>query len=258
MPYVCYWQSRSAIDVIFPDFIKRIFEDASSSFVRYNLSFLYAGELRILAIIGLAFLGYKALAYIIKMQKDKRVLKSITLKMSISRFLRKRQHPILISIWTRCFTSLHNQKQMLLCSKIWTDLTKADIFEKLREINYLLNNGIHGHSNHDEELEQSKPIRFLYLLKDDIFVSKDRTKFFDFIIPIVPFMDGSNSVDQFMLKLSDDTTEFDKHFLKDLSLYVDDMRLLNNIINEYRVYQGKLQQGTTKFKWEMNGQIPTN
>jgi hypothetical protein len=234
-----------SIYVIFPDFIKRIFEDASSSFVRYNLSFLYAGELRILAIIGLAFLGYKALAYIIKMQKDKRVLKSIKLKdVNFEIFEEK----------TSSYFDKYMDEVLYLFAQseanvvVFEDLDRFDdvyIFEKLREINYLLNNGIHGHSNHDEELEQSKPIRFLYLLKDDIFVSKDRTKFFDFIIPIVPFMDGSNSVDQFMLKLSDDTTEFDKHFLKDLSLYVDDMRLLNNIINEYRVYKGKLQQGTT-------------
>ena len=31
-----------------------------------------------------------------------------------------------------------------------------------------------------------------------MFTSKDRTKFFDFIIPIVPVVDGSNSFDQFL------------------------------------------------------------
>ncbi|MFR2452271.1 hypothetical protein [Faecalibacillus intestinalis] len=31
------------------------------------------------------------------------------------------------------------------------------------------------------------------LLKDDTFISKDRTKFFDFIIPVIPVVDSSNS-----------------------------------------------------------------
>ncbi|MBD5160793.1 MAG: hypothetical protein HDT14_01985 [Oscillibacter sp.] len=30
------------------------------------------------------------------------------------------------------------------------------------------------------------PLRFFYLLRDDIFDTKDRTKFFDYIVPVVP------------------------------------------------------------------------
>lgn len=56
------------------------------------------------------------------------------------------------------------------------------IFVKLREINTLINN--------KRKKEKKVPIRFFYLLRDDIFISKDRTKFFDFIIPIVPVIDA--------------------------------------------------------------------
>jgi len=105
------------------------------------------------------------------------------------------------------------------------------IFEKLREINTLVNN------------KKKEPIRFFYLLRDDTFVSKDRTKFFDFIVPIVPVIDGSNSYDKFIehFKQGGIFELFDENFLQGLSLYVDDMRVLKNIYNEFVVYQNLIQ-----------------
>ena len=94
-----------------------------------------------------------------------------------------------------------------------------------------------------------KPLRFFYLLRDDIFVSKDRTKFFDFVIPIVPVMDSSNSYEQFLkhLKAGNLLEKFDPSFLQSLSLYVDDMRILKNIYNEFVVYIHRLN--TTELDW---------
>lgn len=44
------------------------------------------------------------------------------------------------------------------------------IFQRLREVNMLVNN---------RRMREGKTVlRFFYLLRDDIFVSKDRTKFF--------------------------------------------------------------------------------
>ncbi len=81
-----------------------------------------------------------------------------------------------------------------------------------------------------------------YLLRDDIFVNKDRTKFFDFILPVVPVLDSSNAYDQ--IKEHFETggifTKFDDKFLRGLSLYIDDMRVLKNIYNEFMVYYNKL------------------
>ncbi|EIW15711.1 MULTISPECIES: hypothetical protein [Pelosinus] len=105
------------------------------------------------------------------------------------------------------------------------------IFEKLREINYLINK------------KSNKIIRFFYILRDDVFTSKDRTKFFDFIIPIVPVIDGSNSYDQFIdhFKQGGILDTFDLSFLQGLSLYIDDMRILKNIYNEYVIYYKRIQ-----------------
>ena len=51
--------------------------------------------------------------------------------------------------------------------------------------------------------ENKPPLRFFYLLRDDIFISKDRTKFFDYILPAVPIVDSSNSYDQFISHFED-------------------------------------------------------
>lgn len=103
------------------------------------------------------------------------------------------------------------------------------IFEKLREINGLLN-------------KNTKKIRFFYLIRDDLFISKDRTKFFDFIIPIVPVMDSSNSYDQFIehLQKGNLIKQLDNGFLQGLSLYIDDMRILKNIYNEFVIYNHRI------------------
>lgn len=108
------------------------------------------------------------------------------------------------------------------------------IFERLREVNTLV--------NLQRNNEGRSPIRFLYLLRDDIFISKDRTKFFDYIVPVVPVVDSSNSYDQFIshFKVGDIYEKFDKNFLQGISLYIDDMRLLKNIYNEFTVYYNRL------------------
>ena len=68
------------------------------------------------------------------------------------------------------------------------------------------------------------------------------TKFFDYIIPIVPVLDSSNSYDQFIshLKKGGLFEKFDESFLQGLSLYIDDMRLLKNIYNEFVIYFNRL------------------
>lgn len=103
------------------------------------------------------------------------------------------------------------------------------IYTKLRELNFLLNwyvkiNGA------------KEPVRFIYMLKDSLFFSKNRTKFFDFILPIVPIVDSKTSENRLIDLLEEVENAPDKNLLANISLYVDDMRLLKNIVNEYIVY----------------------
>lgn len=108
------------------------------------------------------------------------------------------------------------------------------IFERLREVNTLANIQL--------QKENKKILRFFYLLRDDIFISKDRTKFFDYIVPVVPVVDSSNSYDQFIshFKKGGLFEKFNESFLQGLSLYIDDMRLLKNIYNEFVIYYNRL------------------
>ena len=108
------------------------------------------------------------------------------------------------------------------------------IFERLREVNTLANIQL--------QKESKKNLRFFYLLRDDIFISKDRTKFFDYIVPVVPVVDSSNSYDQFIshFKKGGLFEKFNESFLQGLSLYIDDMRLLKNIYNEFVIYYNRL------------------
>lgn len=95
------------------------------------------------------------------------------------------------------------------------------VFEKLRRINDLSNEG------------RSSTLRFLYLIKDSLFDEPhDRTKFFDFIIPVIPFVDPSNSVNLLKRGLKAGGLEVDKAFLYQLSSFVDDPRILTEICNE--------------------------
>ncbi len=116
------------------------------------------------------------------------------------------------------------------------------IFEKLKELNIIINRN--RKANHKRKLV------FFYLVKDDLFESQERTKFFDFIIPIVPVVTASNS----HIKLNEILTEmgedkyFDEVFLLNIALYLDDMRLIINICNEYLTYKETLDFEINPYK----------
>lgn len=129
---------------------------------------------------------------------------------------------------------------------IFEDLDRfnnVEIFTKLRELNQLLRNSS----------SIKKDIKFIYAIKDDLFMEinqdeeideknshKNRTKFFEMIIPVIPIVNHSNSVELIKKRLNDIDEELIKKvslkFIKKLSFYIDDMRLLNNIVNEFYIY----------------------
>jgi len=116
------------------------------------------------------------------------------------------------------------------------------IFEKLKELNIIINRNL--------KVNHKLKLVFFYLVKDDLFESHERTKFFDYIIPVVPVVTASNS-HEILKELLTDMGEyggFDKRFLFNISLYLDDMRLINNICNEYLTYKDTLN--TLKLDYE--------
>ncbi len=107
----------------------------------------------------------------------------------------------------------------------------ADIYLKLRELNQLINDS--------KEIERH--IVFIYAVKDDVFKDTQRAKFFDYISTVIPFINPSNSKDKLKEELRirgyEDITDDD---LEEIAFFINDMRLLRNIANEYQQYRNRL------------------
>lgn len=121
----------------------------------------------------------------------------------------------------------------------------TEIYRTLREVNFLLNTYLENLKN-----ESLKKVTFLYAIKDDLFLNElDRTKFFDLIIPAIPFVNYSNSKNVLSSKLYEifkNEEVFEKpskEFINTVSTFITDNRTLLNIINEFIIYkeQQKLQ-----------------
>lgn len=112
-------------------------------------------------------------------------------------------------------------------------LENNDIFIELRDLNFIINNY--------EGLK--KPVKFVYAVKDELFHNKEeRTKFFDYIIPIIPIINESNSEDVFLKEFENNTEcNISKEYIKDIAPFVSDMRVLYNIFNEFKIYKRTLK-----------------
>lgn len=113
----------------------------------------------------------------------------------------------------------------------------TDIFTKLREINILLNNS----------KLINREINFVYAVGDDLFGDKkERVKFFEYIIPVIPFINSSNANEQLRTLIKEsglDENIFTKEFISDVTTFIDDidMRLLTNIFHEFVIYRKTLK-----------------
>lgn len=124
---------------------------------------------------------------------------------------------------------------------IFEDLDRFEdvgVFNSLRELNLILNNY--------ENIK--RPIYFIYAVRDCLFLANDRTKFFDLIIPIVPVVHSSNAFEIFKRLLeangervnNDEKVSITTSHLQSIALYFDDLRLINNVVNEFTLYKGQL------------------
>ncbi|BEM00155.1 MULTISPECIES: hypothetical protein [Serratia] len=173
---------------------------------------------------------------LIKTQKNRNVLKKINLQGNEIEIFEESKESYFDRYLNEVLYLFENVDADAIVFEDMDRFNSNNIFERLHEVNRLVNiqRDIAGHNK--------STLRFIYLLRDDIFISKDRTKFFDYIIPVIPVVDSSNSYDQFIshfdgggiLKL------FNERFLQGISLYIDDMRILKNIYNEFQIYYNKL------------------
>ena len=150
---------------------------------------------------------------------------------------------------------------------IFEDLDRFDdpqIFDSLHELNTLINTSAHWR-------DKKQPLRFIYAIKDSLFEQlgaasradasvdeneksrvnvaatvvrrANRTKFFEIVIPIVPFISYRNARDHIVETLAslDFAEDFVSRPLLDLvARYMTDMRLMINICNEFAVFVERL------------------
>lgn len=109
----------------------------------------------------------------------------------------------------------------------------TDIFLKLREVNQLLN----------QSNSVGRKVTFIYAVKDDMFFDEERTKFFDYITTVIPIINSSNSADKLKEELEiKGYSDLNVEVIDSLAFFIDDMRLLKNIVNEYAQYREKLDE----------------
>ncbi|WP_423464288.1 DNA-binding protein [Promicromonospora sp. MS192] len=139
----------------------------------------------------------------------------------------------------------------------------SHIFETLRALNTLLN----------ASPQIDKPVRFIYAIKDSIFdrigleaegrkiepdvlqmddpaqaetVRANRTKFFDLVIPVVPFITHQSARNLVVQLLGDIEHDVAPELLDLAAQYVPDMRLLKNVRNEFVVFRDRIFSGDGK------------
>ena len=125
---------------------------------------------------------------------------------------------------------------------------QPNIFIKLRELNTVIN-------NYDNI---KRKVVFIYAIKDDMFKDEERTKFFDLIVPVIPYINATNSGEilRGLLKFEkgedgvykSKNYDISDRYIWKISPFVQDMRVLTNICNEFLVYKRTLK--TTKLKDE--------
>ena len=111
------------------------------------------------------------------------------------------------------------------------------IFIHLREINKILN----------ENNKINRSIKFIYAVKDQMFKNEERVKFFDFIIPIIPIINSSSAASELINQSKEHPSYFKKiglNYFIEIGTFINDMRLLKNILNEYYIYHDRLSKNS--------------
>lgn len=112
------------------------------------------------------------------------------------------------------------------------------IFEKLRELNFLINR----HKKRAKFRCNRNKLVFIYAMTDEVFLINnensrldlgEKTKFFDLIIPVLPISSYGSNFGHFKNLFADD---IDDKLLRRASEEVNDLRQIKNIYNEYQVY----------------------
>lgn len=188
-------------------------------------------------IIGIWVVLFQLILFIKKIS-----IKNLTLDKATLEFEEKKNVSIMNRYLDEILYLFQGNKYNVVIFEDIDRFENTHIFTKLRELNLIL--------NQSEEI--GRRIVFLYALKDDIFANaEERTKFFDYIVPVIPFVNASNSGDLFRRKIANlhiPKSEVRSSFITDISAFVNDMRVLTNVVNEFDLYRNLLDKKLKKEK----------
>lgn len=199
-------------------------------------SFLFGLSICIF-ILGICVILFQLILFIKKI-----CIKNLTLDKATLEFEEKKNVSIMNRYLDEILYLFQEKKYNVVIFEDIDRFENTHIFTKLRELNLIL--------NQSEEI--GRRIVFLYALKDDIFANaEERTKFFDYIVPVIPFVNVSNSGDLFRRKIANlhiPEAEVRSSFITDISAFVNDMRVLTNVVNEFDLYRNLLDKKLNKEK----------
>ncbi len=128
----------------------------------------------------------------------------------------------------------HKTKVSIVIIEDLERFKNLNLFSKLREINFLINSS---------EIVKQK-VTFIYAVNDSLFETEgDRSKFFDFILSLTPVLSVSNARDELKksIKKNCEELQLPDAFINEITQFIQDKRVLNNIINDYIIYYNLLK-----------------
>lgn len=133
----------------------------------------------------------------------------------------------------------HRTKTSIVIIEDLERFNNFNLFSKLREINFLINNS---------EIVKQK-VTFIYAVNDSLFKTEaDRSKFFDFILSLTPVLSVSNARDELKKNIENNCNDLQlpDAFINEITQFIQDKRVLNNIINDYIIYYNLLKINKTQ------------
>lgn len=127
--------------------------------------------------------------------------------------------------------------------------SSSQIFVKLRELNTILN----------KCPEIKDEIKFVYMVKDNIFTKYKRVKFFDIIIPVIPVVNIEACAD-ILLDMKDKQKSclllnVSDKLLRIVGRFINDLRILYDCLNEFKIYKKQLIKDFEKKRFKKTDDI---
>lgn len=221
-------------------FAPNIMENVLSK-IKESGKYYKVGEVQTYIITGLfGILGISLFSYIIKWCSLKFRVKEVNLADKATVAVEKDENSIFDKSMDEIVYFFEATEYNIVFIEDLDRFDSTKIFVKLRELNTILNN---------YDLIKRR-IVFVYAIKDDMFKDKERTKFFDFIVPVIPIINSTNSGEILREKLKvekqvDGTVKsslFDisASYITLVSPFIEDMRVLTSICNEFIIYKNTL------------------